>query len=126
MAPRRRRATPRVSEGSPSTDAPTKPVFSANTATLARIQEPLDPTSGRRGALMSPANGQAIAKGEREDLQRLVRQREKVLKSAAKQRSADLLADFENQMGQEYSFDQDEVWAAAQQAAETEVRKAQA
>jgi len=75
---------------------------------------------------MSPANGQAIAKGEREDLQRLVRQREKVLKSAAKQRSADLLADFENQMGQEYSFDQDEVWAVAQQAAETEVRKAQA
>jgi hypothetical protein len=51
-----------------------------------------------------------MTKGEREDLQRLVRQREKVLKSAAKQRSADLLADFENQMGQEYSFDQDEVW----------------
>jgi hypothetical protein len=33
---------------------------------------------------------------EREDLQRLVRQREKVLKSAAKQRSAALIADFEN------------------------------
>jgi hypothetical protein len=30
----------------------------------------------------------AITKGEREDLQRLIRQREKVLKSAAKQRSA--------------------------------------
>jgi hypothetical protein len=34
-----------------------------------------------------------------EDLQRLVRQREKVLKSAAKQRSAELLADFENPDG---------------------------
>jgi hypothetical protein len=42
----------------------------------------------------------AMLKSEREDLQRLVRQREKVLKSAARQRSVDLLADFENQMGQ--------------------------
>jgi hypothetical protein len=70
--------------------------------------------------------GQAITKGEREDLQRLIRQRERVLKSAARQRSAELIADFENQMGAEYSFDQDAVWAKAQQAAEREVRKAQA
>jgi hypothetical protein len=55
----------------------------------------------------------AMMKSEREDLQRLVRQREKVLKSAAKQRSAELLADFENQMGSEYSFDQDEIWEKA-------------
>ena len=40
-----------------------------------------------------------MTKGEREDLQRLVRQRKKVLKSAAKQRSSDPLADFENQLG---------------------------
>ncbi len=66
----------------------------------------------------------AMPKGEREDLQRLIRQREKVLKSAAKQRSAELLADFENQMGQEYAFDQDEVWAKANEAAEREVAKA--
>jgi hypothetical protein len=58
-------------------------------------------------------------------LGRLVRQREKVLKSAAKQRSAELIADFENQMGAEYSFDQDEVWAVAAQAAKREVAKAQ-
>jgi hypothetical protein len=43
-----------------------------------------------------------MTKWEREDLQRLVRQREKVFKSAAKQRSAELIADFENQMGQEF------------------------
>jgi hypothetical protein len=67
----------------------------------------------------------AMSKHEREDLQRLVRQREKVLKSAAKQRSAELIADFENQMGAEYSFDQDEVWAVAAQAAKREVAKAQ-
>jgi hypothetical protein len=68
---------------------------------------------------------QSISKSEREDLQRLVRQREKVLKSAAKQRSAELLADSENQMGQQYAFDQDEVWEQAAKAAEREVQKAQ-
>lgn len=70
-------------------------------------------------------NTAAMTKGEREGLQRLVRQREKVLKSAAKQRSAELLADFENQMGQEYSFDQDAVWEQAKKVAEREVQKAQ-
>jgi hypothetical protein len=67
----------------------------------------------------------AMLKGEREDLQRLIRQREKVLKSAAKQRSAELLADFENQMGQQYAFDQDEVWEQATKCAEREVQKSQ-
>jgi hypothetical protein len=66
-----------------------------------------------------------MTRAEREDLQRLVRQREKVLKSAAKQRSAELLADFENQMGQEYSFDHDEIWKQAAEIAEREVAKAQ-
>jgi hypothetical protein len=66
----------------------------------------------------------AITKGERDDLQRLIRQREKVLKSAAKQRSAELLADFENQMGSEFSFDDDAVWAQAMREAEVEIEKA--
>jgi hypothetical protein len=66
-----------------------------------------------------------MSKGERDDLQRLIRQREKVLKSAAKQRSSELIADFENQMGQQYRFDQDEIWARATKAAEREVQKAQ-
>jgi hypothetical protein len=66
-----------------------------------------------------------MSKSEREDLQRLVRQREKVLKSAAKQRSAELLADFENQMGSEFAFDDDAVWAQAYKEAQIEVRKAQ-
>jgi hypothetical protein len=66
-----------------------------------------------------------MSKSEREDLQRLIRQREKVLKSAAKQRSAELLADFENQMGSEYAFDQDETWAEAAKLAHIEVAKAQ-
>jgi hypothetical protein len=67
-----------------------------------------------------------ISRAEREDLQRLVRQREKVLKSAAKQRSAELLADFENQMGSEYAFDQGAIWQKAAETAKREVKKAQA
>jgi hypothetical protein len=56
-------------------------------------------------------------------LQQLLRQRERVLKAAAKQRSTELLADFENQLGQIYSFDQDAVWKQAQTAAEAEIEK---
>jgi hypothetical protein len=67
-----------------------------------------------------------VTKGEREDLQRLIRQREKVLKSAAKQRSAELLADFENQLGAEYAFDSDEIWAEATRKAKAEAEKANA
>jgi hypothetical protein len=67
-----------------------------------------------------------MTKGEREELQRLIRQREKVLKSAARQRSAELSADFENQMGQQYSFDQDGVWLDATDIANREIEKAQA
>jgi len=46
--------------------------------------------------------------------------------SAAKQHSTELLADFENQMGQEYAFDQDEVWAQAAGVAKQLVDKCQA
>ena len=67
----------------------------------------------------------AMTKCEREDLQRLIRQRERVLKSGAKERAADVLADFENQMGQRYSFNQDEVWAQAKKIADAAVAKAQ-
>ena len=68
----------------------------------------------------------SISKSEREDLQRLIRQREKVLKSAARQRSAELLADFENQIGSQYHFDDDAVWAEAHQIAERTLEKCNA
>jgi vacuolar-type H+-ATPase subunit H len=67
----------------------------------------------------------AMTKYERDDLHRLIRHREKVLKSAAKQRSAEVLADFENQMGQEYRFDDDRVWSEATKIADAAVAKAQ-
>jgi hypothetical protein len=72
---------------------------------------------------MKLSNGE-MTKGEREDLQRLVRQREKVLTSAARQRSAELLADFENQMGATYFADQDEVWKQVTEAAHQVVTRA--
>src|SRR6516165_9823584 len=64
-----------------------------------------------------------IGKSERDDLRRLIQQREKVLKSAAKQRTAELLADFENQIGSEFSFDDDAVWTKATRDAEAEVAR---
>ncbi len=78
----------------------------------------------RKIGLHDPAA--AITRSEREDLQRLIRRREKVLKSAAKQRSAELVADFENQMGQEFSFDQDEIWRQAVDRTKAPVAKAAA
>jgi hypothetical protein len=65
-----------------------------------------------------------MTKGERAELQQLLRQRERVLRASAKQRSAELLADFENHLGQIYRFDQDAVWKKAYAAAEAEVEKA--
>ena len=55
-----------------------------------------------------------MTKGERNDLAKLVRQNERLAKTAATQRSAELLADFERQLGTIYSFDDDEVWKAAE------------
>lgn len=54
-----------------------------------------------------------MTKGERDDLLRLVKKREIVLKKAAEQRSAQLLADFEAQCATIYSFDDDAVWKKA-------------
>lgn len=58
-----------------------------------------------------------MTKGEREDLLRLVRQRERVCKTAAEQRSATLLADFEQNISAVYKFDDQETWRKAYEAA---------
>lgn len=57
-----------------------------------------------------------MTKAERDDLVRLIKQREKLSKSAAEQRSAMMLADFERKMTAIHSFDKNEVWNAAMQA----------
>lgn len=60
---------------------------------------------------------QQMTKGEREDLIRLVKQRERVSKTAAEQRSAAMLAEFEQQISAQHSFNDNEVWKAATEAA---------
>jgi hypothetical protein len=59
----------------------------------------------------------SLSNNERERLLRAARLRDKVAKTAAAERSAVLLADFEQQLASVYSFDQSEIWAQAYQAA---------
>lgn len=59
-----------------------------------------------------------MSKGERDDLLRLIRQRERVCKTAAEQRSAALLADFERNISAVYAFDDNDIWKDAYEAAE--------
>src|SRR5260221_6612396 len=65
-----------------------------------------------------------MSKSEREDLIRLVKQREKVAKTAAEQRSAAMLAEFEQQISAIHAFNSNEVWKAATDAAIEAARKA--
>jgi hypothetical protein len=66
-----------------------------------------------------------MTKADREALARLIRQRERLAKTAASERSAALLADFEQQADRVYSFNEDKVWRSAVLAAQEEVTKAQ-
>ena len=65
-----------------------------------------------------------MTKSEREDLAKLIRDRERVMTAAAKQRSAELLAEFEQQMASEYRFDEEETWKQATIAAHAAVKVA--
>jgi hypothetical protein len=69
-------------------------------------------------------NARSMTKGERDDLVRLVKQREKVAKTAAEQRSAAMLAEFEQQISAIHSFATNEVWKAATAAAIDAAKKA--
>lgn len=68
----------------------------------------------------------AMTKGERDDLVRLVRQRERLARSAAEERSAVLLAEFEAQISAQHKFDDDEVWERLTKEAQAAVKKADA
>jgi hypothetical protein len=68
----------------------------------------------------------AMTKGEREDLIRLIKQRERVAKTAAEQRSAAMLAQFEQQVSAVHVFDSNEVWRAAVEAAQQAAKEAMA
>ena len=66
----------------------------------------------------------AMTKGEREDLLKLIKQREKVAKTAAEQRSAAMLAQFEQQVSAVHAFATNEVWRAAVEAAQKAAQEA--
>lgn len=61
---------------------------------------------------------------EREDIERVSRDKERVLKAAADARAAELMADFEKQIATIYSFDQNENWTVAYQLGEEAVKQA--
>lgn len=82
------------------------------------------PELGEVAPRPEPSIGQ-MTKHEREALAKLIRQRERLAKTAAAERSAVLLADFEQQADRLYSYDEDEVWHAAVLTAKEEVAKAQ-
>lgn len=66
-----------------------------------------------------------MTKPEREALAKLIRQRERLAKTAAAERSAALLADFEQQADRVYSYNEDRVWRDALLTAKDAVAKAQ-
>lgn len=82
------------------------------------------PTEGNTSLSEAPSINQ-ITRHEREALAKLIRQRERLAKTAASERSAVLLADFEQQADRMYAYDEDEVWRTAVLTAKEEVAKAQ-
>lgn len=64
-----------------------------------------------------------MTRTERQELGQLIRKRERVMKAQVAERGAAMLAEFENQIGAIYSFDQDETWAKAMQEAEKAVEE---
>lgn len=72
------------------------------------------------------SSNRIMTKGERDDLVRLVKQRERVAKTAAEQRSAAMLAEFEQRISAVHSFNKNEIWQAAVASVNDSVREAMA
>lgn len=71
-----------------------------------------------------------MTKSERVELGQLIRKRERVMKSLAAERAANMLAEFDTQSAAIYSFDQDDIWEkstkeAAKVVAEANVKIAE-
>lgn len=65
-----------------------------------------------------------MTRSDRETLIKIARQRERLAKSEAKSRAAQLMADFEKQLDQRYHYDQNEVWSEAMRIAKEAVDSA--
>lgn len=60
---------------------------------------------------------EGMTKGERTELGQLIRKQERVMKAAAAERSAKLMAEFEQQMDETFSFNDDAIWKQSVEAA---------
>jgi hypothetical protein len=67
-----------------------------------------------------------MTSADRNALAQLIRQRAKLMRTVASERAAELMADFERQLSTIYSFDQDEIWKEAHNAAKQVAEQAQA
>lgn len=67
-----------------------------------------------------------MTRSDRDTLIKISRQRERVAKSEAKERSAQLLADFEKQLDRRYHYNENATWDAAMKAAREAFEKANA
>lgn len=70
------------------------------------------------------ARANRMTNAERSELLSLIRKREKVMKTMASERSAQMLAEFEAQAAKIYDFNEDSVWAKAKEEAEQAVAAA--
>lgn len=75
---------------------------------------------------MATRNANRMTKAERADLLSLIRKRERVMKTMAAERSAEMMAEFEAQSAKIYTFNDDAIWAKAQEDARAAVTTAQA
>ncbi len=66
-----------------------------------------------------------MTRADRETLIKIARQRERLAKSEAKERAAQLVADFEKQLDRRYHYDENDIWAKSHKIAEAAVEKAQ-
>lgn len=72
------------------------------------------------------ASQQSMTKTERDEIGRLVRRRERYLKTEARERSTHLLAEFERHLGAVYSWDDDATWQEASRQARAAIADADA
>jgi hypothetical protein len=66
-----------------------------------------------------------MTRADRDNLQSLIRKREKVMKQSARERSAALLAEFEAQSAKMHHWDDDAIWAQAKEEVQKVVDSAQ-
>lgn len=67
-----------------------------------------------------------MTRSDRDTLINIARKRERLAKTEAKERSAQIMADFERQLDRRYHYDENEVWSEAAKLAKQVVDDAQA